>query len=249
MSTLKAVSLDVGWTLAYPAESMWAIYARICREEGVPTVAEDCERLLRNLLSAGHEQAQERFRSGAEYRDSDAEFAGAFVQLSHLIFGQAGLGERAAELSERFFAAFWNEDNWRAFPDSVAVIQALRTRGLKVGVLSNASSDLPKFLARLGILPHLDFVVVSAIEGVKKPDRRIFERTLERAGVAAGEHLHVGDMFLEDVLGAAALGVRALLIERGEHAMFPSFRESEGRDLPAGTVVRDLRQVLEIVSD
>ena len=47
------------------------------------------------------------------------------------------------------------------------------------------------------------------------------------------------------VLGAGALGIRSLLIERGSNAMFPSFRESEGRELPAEAVVQDLRAVLE----
>ena len=245
MKNIKAISLDVGWTLAYPVDSMWTIYARLCAEAGVATAAEDCERLMRMLLVNGQQQAHERFRRNEAFSDSDAEFSGLFMQMSQVIFGQAGLGERAGELSQRFFQTFWNEDNWRAFPDTLDAIRSLRSRGLRVGVLSNAASDLPSFLDRLGILPLLDFVVVSATEGIKKPDRRIFRRTLERAGVAPTEHLHVGDMFLEDILGAGALGIRSLLTERGPNAMFPSFRESEGRELPAEAVVQDLGSVLD----
>jgi HAD superfamily hydrolase (TIGR01549 family) len=244
MKQIRAVSLDVGWTLAYPAESMWEIYARLCGEAGVATTAEDCEQLMRMLMLRGQEQTHARFQRGELFPDSDAEFSGMFVQMSHVIFGQAGLGEHVVELSQRFFDAFWNADTWRAFPDSLDVIRRLRQRGIRVGVLSNAPSSMTRFLERLGILPLLDFVVVSAMEGIKKPDRRIFERTLERAGVAPEEHLHVGDMYLEDILGADAVGIRSLLIDRGPHAMFPSFRESEGRDLAADQVVGDLRDVL-----
>ena len=246
MAKLRAVSLDMGWTLAYPVESIWSIFARLCTGAGVATAPEDCERLVRSLWSSGQEHAHEQFRSGAAYHDSDSEFVGLFAQMGLLIFGQAGLAERAPELSQRFLAEFWNEQNWSVFPEVPAALKSLRARGLRVGVLSNAPSDLPKMLDRLGLLPHLDFAVVSAVEGVRKPDRRIFERTLERAGVAAEEALHVGDLFLEDILGAGAVGIEALLIERGTRSLFPNFPESAGRSVPADKVVRDLAAVVEV---
>jgi FMN phosphatase YigB (HAD superfamily) len=115
---------------------------------------------------------------------------------------------------------------------------------LHIGVLSNAPSNLPSFLERLGLAPHLDFTVVSAIEGVKKPDRRIFEVTLARASVAPEEMLHVGDMYLEDIVGGRAAGMNTLLMERGKRALFPNYRESQGRDIAASAVASDLRQVL-----
>jgi len=249
MAKLRAISLDMGWTLAYPVESIWSIFARLCTEAGVATAAEDCERLVRSLWSSGQEHAHERFRSGSTYHDSDAEFVGLFVQMGGLIFAQAGLVERASELSKRFLAEFWNEQNWRVFPEVVGALQSLRARGLRIGVLSNAPSDLPKMLDRLGLSAHLDFTVVSAVEGVKKPDRRIFERTLDRAGVAPEEALHVGDLFLEDILGAGAVGIRTLLIERGARSLFPSFPESAGQPVPADQVVRDLMAVVEVAEE
>jgi len=244
MKKIKAVSFDMGWTLAYPVDSIWTIYARLCGEAAAPTAAQECERSIRALFAAGHEQALARLRRGERFDDSDAEFTAMFLQISQVIFGQSGLAERAGELSQQFLRRFWNENNWRVFPEVSDVIRTLRAQGVRVGVLSNAPSDLPSFLDRLEILPLLDFAVVSACEGAKKPDRRIFERTLDLAGVEAGEHLHVGDMYLEDILGPGALGIRSLLIERGEKAMFPSFRESDGRDLSSAQVVADLREVL-----
>jgi FMN phosphatase YigB (HAD superfamily) len=129
------------------------------------------------------------------------------------------------------------------------VLQALRGRGVRLGVLSNAPSNLPSFLEQLGVAPWLDFSVVSAVEGVKKPDRRIFEVALSRAGVAPAEALHVGDMYLEDVLGGRAAGIKTLLMERGTRSLFPSYRESEGRGLEPDAVIGDLRAVLLRVDD
>jgi putative hydrolase of the HAD superfamily len=179
------------------------------------------------------------------YSDSDEEFAAAFHHMGALVFGYFGVPGDHGALTSTFLEAFWTEDNWVVFPEVHEAIAEMRRRGLKVGVLSNAPTNLPEFLERLELAPHLDFAVVSAVEGVKKPDRRIFEAALARAGVEPGEALHVGDMYVEDILGGGAAGIRTLLMERGEHSLFPSYRESQERKLPGEQVVCDLRQVLE----
>lgn len=248
MATIRAVFLDVGWTLAYPRTSMWRTFADLCADGGVTTTAETCEQLVRSLSRATHEHAEQRFRSGTQYADSDAEFAAMFGQMGRMIFAQMGVTDGYDELMQSFLQRFWNESNWTAFPEVIDVLQQLRARGVRLGVLSNAPSNLPSFLEQLGVAPFLDFSVVSAVEGVKKPDRRIFEVALARAGAAPAEALHVGDMYLEDVLGGRAAGINTLLMERGEHALFPSYRESEGRGLEPGAVIGDLREVLTRLS-
>lgn len=247
MAAIRAIFLDVGWTLAYPRLSIWEIFARLCTEVGVPTSPEACERLVCMLSRHGAEQAERRFHDGAAYPDSDEEFATVFAQMAQLVFAQFGVGDGHAELTQRFLRTFWNEDNWQLFPEVTQVLAALRARGLKLGALSNAPSNLASFLDRLGIAPYLDFSVISAVEGVKKPDRRIFATAVSRAGVSPQAVLHVGDMYLEDVVGGRAAGLNTLLIERGSHALFPNHRESEGRQLDAASIVSDLSQVLDRV--
>lgn len=244
MATIRAVFLDVGWTLAYPRTSMWQIFSDLCADAGVTATPAACETLVRSLSRATHEHAEQQFRSGAQYDDSDVAFAHSFAQMGRMIFAQMGVAAGHDELTQRFLQRFWNESNWARFPEVIDVLQTLRGRGLRLGVLSNAPSNLPTFLEELGVAPLLDFSVVSAVEGVKKPDRRIFEAALARAGVAPAEALHVGDMYLEDILGGRALGINTLLMERGAHSLFPSYRESEGRGLEPEAVIEDLREVL-----
>ncbi len=248
MTGIRAVFFDVGWTLAYPRASIWEIFADLSAGRGVAAAPAACEQLIKSLSAAAHEQAVARFHGGATYPDSDEEFAALFEQMGTLVFAQLGVEEGRAELVREFFARFWNEDNWSVFPDVPEGLQALRARGLVVGVLSNAASNLPVFLDRLGVAPYLDFAVVSAIEGVKKPDARIFAAALSRAGVAAHEALHVGDMYLEDVVGGRAAGLRTLLMERNPHSLFPGHRESEGRALHPDDVVSTLYDVLKRVA-
>jgi putative hydrolase of the HAD superfamily len=137
--------------------------------------------------------------------------------------------------------------NWAVFPDVPDALRRLRASGLRVGVLSNAGSQLPAFLASLGLADLLDFAVVSAVEGVRKPDRRIFERALELAGARPEEALHVGDMYVEDVLGARRVGVRPILMDRGSRRMFPN--HSEQGDFEVATSLAEIVAELGIGSN
>ena len=103
---------------------------------------------------------------------------------------------------------------FRAYPDAAPALAELRALGARLVCVSNWDYSLPDVLARVGLADELDGVVTSAAVGARKPDPRLFEAALEVAGCAADEALHVGDTPTEDVEGARAAGIRALLIDR-----------------------------------
>ncbi len=101
-----------------------------------------------------------------------------------------------------------------AFPDARPLLQRARDAGARVIVISNWDVSLDDVLGRTGLAPLLDGVVVSAVVGAAKPSPVIFDRALELAGVAAPDCLHVGDSLAEDVAGARASGIEAVLLDR-----------------------------------
>jgi putative hydrolase of the HAD superfamily len=101
-----------------------------------------------------------------------------------------------------------------AYPDAAPALRELRDRGEKLVAVSNWDCSLPAVLERCGLGELLDGVVSSAVAGARKPDPAIFEPALELAGCGPDEALHVGDTPEEDVEGARAAGIRALLIDR-----------------------------------
>jgi putative hydrolase of the HAD superfamily len=100
------------------------------------------------------------------------------------------------------------------YPDAEPALRALRDRGLKLVVVSNWDCSLGGVLDRCGLASLLDGAISSAEAGARKPDPAIFEPALELAGCGPDEALHVGDTPEEDRTGAAAAGIRALLINR-----------------------------------
>jgi putative hydrolase of the HAD superfamily len=104
-----------------------------------------------------------------------------------------------------------------------ALLESLRGRGLKLGLVSNAFDPgwlLHRDLEQMGLAARLDFAVFSSEVGKRKPHPAIFERALAALGVEAAQTLFVGDRLYEDVRGAGELGmttVQALWFRADEH--------------------------------
>ena len=113
-----------------------------------------------------------------------------------------------------------------------ALLESLRGRGLKLGVVSNAF-DPPELLRRdferLGIAERIDAAVFASEVGSRKPHPAIFERALGALGVVAERTLFVGDSLEVDIAGAAALGMHTcqalwFRADEDETAPEPDFR-------------------------
>ena len=122
-----------------------------------------------------------------------------------------------------------------AYPDVLPALGELRDRGVVLVIASNWDCSLPEWLAPTGILALVNGVVTSAEVGEAKPSPRVFERALAVARVAPDEALHVGDKVDNDVEGAAAAGVRAVLLQR------------EGEPPPGVTAIRSLSELLALL--
>jgi putative hydrolase of the HAD superfamily len=104
-----------------------------------------------------------------------------------------------------------------------ALLESLRERGLKLGLVSNAFDPgwlLHRDLEQTGLAGRLDVAVFSSEVGKRKPHPAIFERALEVLGVGASDAVFVGDRLYEDIRGAGELGmttVQALWFRADEH--------------------------------
>src|SRR5438046_6805387 len=94
-----------------------------------------------------------------------------------------------------------------------AALDGIGALGLRRAVVSNSDGRAEWHLERCGVREGLEFVVDSQIEGVEKPDPRIFRIALERLGVAASRALYVGDIRAVDEAGARAAGMHFVLID------------------------------------
>ncbi|HTU94565.1 MAG TPA: HAD-IA family hydrolase [Solirubrobacteraceae bacterium] len=101
-----------------------------------------------------------------------------------------------------------------AYLDARPALLRARAAGARVVVVSNWDVSLAEVLERVGLAPLVDAVVTSAAVGAAKPARAIFEHALGLAGVGAEHARHVGDSLEEDIRGAEACGIAAVLLRR-----------------------------------
>ena len=105
--------------------------------------------------------------------------------------------------------------SFSAFADVEPALRGLRERGLRLAVVSNWDCSLREVLDSAGVLGLVDEVVASAEVGAAKPDPAPFRAALVAVGREAAEAVHVGDREDNDVRGAEAAGIRAVLLRRG----------------------------------
>jgi putative hydrolase of the HAD superfamily len=172
----------------------------------------------------------ERLRAamGAEmvhYRDHAHEAIDA-TALARLRAECAALIERELGVAVSV-EALMSAIRFRAFDDARPALATLSEHGLRLICVSNWDYALPEVLERCGLADALDGVVTSAAAGARKPDPAIFAAALELAGCEAAAALHVGDSAAEDIAGASAAGIPALLIDRGGGGDVASLAEIE----------------------
>ncbi len=103
---------------------------------------------------------------------------------------------------------------FEVYPEVMGALAHVRSRGVRVAIVSDWDRTLAEHLDRLGVGALINAVVVSAEVGVTKPDRRIFTAALDRLSVAPEAALVCGDDPERDLAGARAAGIRGVLIDR-----------------------------------
>ena len=125
---------------------------------------------------------------------------------------RAGVSEGLEERGEELHQMTWLK-GLKLFPETLEVLQHLRGRGMRMGVISDTSPSLQLTLEAAGIGAYFDCAVCSDLVGVMKPAPQMYQTALDALGVAAGESLYVDDCG-EEAEGARRLGFTAFHIDR-----------------------------------
>ena len=117
------------------------------------------------------------------------------------------------------------------FPDVINGLGRLRERGLIVAVISNMNQTSELLCEDMKLTGHVDFAVTSGETGFEKPDSRIFEVALLKAGVLAEEAVFIGDQLDSDIQGAQNAGMHPILMDRyGGHPNYQTYPRAVDMD-------------------
>ena len=131
----------------------------------------------------------------------------------------------------------------RIEPETMDLLEKLKADGLKLGLVSNVS-QLPELLHRdiktFGIARFLDGVAFSSEIGVRKPRPQIFEHVLDQIGAKPTEAVFVGDRLVDDIAGAQAVGMRAVLTRQ--------YRQEEPDSIAPDAVIEHITELPDVLS-
>ena len=205
-----AVSLDVTGTLMH-SPRLGALYSEVLARHGTDIPAANLRQLIPLVwqeLSCRVEGDRDRFgdhpQGASGWWNDYLQRICDYSEVPHP--GRFA----AAELYDRFARA----DAWEIYDDVLPALEALAARGFRMVLTSNWDPRLPGLLERMGLMRRFEALVYSAEVGFEKPHRAVFDSMLERLGLEASQVVHVGDRRLDDVEGAEAVGITALLVDR-----------------------------------
>ena len=209
------VLLDMGGTLVGPSVSFGAVYHDVCRRLGLEVEPDRVERSIWEVWG-------EMDRAIPPGKDRYSHFPGGedeyWLRFAKRVLERAAgvelLDGFAHRAMEHIRDAFMTPSAWQVFPDVRPALERLADDGVRLAVVSNWDSRLPQVLEMLELAPFFEEVAVSHLEGVEKPDPRIFHRVLERMDIGPEMAVHVGDVPELDLDGARAAGIDGVLVDR-----------------------------------
>ncbi|MDH3626780.1 MAG: HAD-IA family hydrolase [Acidobacteriota bacterium] len=211
----STILLDVGETLITADPPFGVVYSRVLAAHGVTAEADQLRRVIQELWTAIPQDlppGTDRFRV---FGGGEEEFWRRFVQqVVTRIAGRPLADEKANQALTEIREAFLDRRAWSVFDDVIPTLAALDEQGVRLGVVSNWDSNLPRILDALDLHDPFETVVVSHLEGIEKPSPELFMVALDRLGVRPNEVLHIGDMPDLDAGGASAAGIDAMVVNR-----------------------------------
>jgi putative hydrolase of the HAD superfamily len=199
---LRAVLFDVDFTLFRPGPELGPEgYRRVGERHGLaldPSKYDDARTAAIDKL--------QRFRELVH----DEEVWIAFTEQIVLGMGGDPAGSRACATD--MVRQWERHENFALYEDALPVLEELRRHGLKIGLVSNGQRDLEEFAAHHAL--EVDAIVGSKAHGRIKPHPSIFVAALRALEVAPDEAAMVGDSYEDDIEGARALGMQAILLDR-----------------------------------
>lgn len=232
------VFLDVGDTVVRPHPSWAGVYRLGLAEAGIRVAEDQLERALHSATRSGAWAFEGPFETTAE-----ASFE-RIKQFDRQVLASLGHPDLPEEVFRRVEAAFERRSAWYVFPDVIPAVETLRAAGFRLCVVSNWLWGAPELLHDLELARHFEALVISARVGFNKPHRGIFEHALRVMGVAPAAAVHVGDSHAADVVGARAVGIRPVLIDRHVNDGARVREEHRDPDLP---VIHDLYGLLDLL--
>lgn len=215
---VEAVMFDAAGTLLRVEPSVGHVYADEASKHGARIAPDSLNQAFRTCWKH-HRTSPE---NGTPFHTSEVIERAWWRRLVWDVFQEVQAPPALMEGFDGFFDGLYERfagpEDWRLYQDAIPTLDALSRKGIRLAVVSNWDSRLPRLLDAMGVADRFEFVITSAEAGVSKPHPGIFQCALARLHLDPSAVVHVGDSEEEDMAGAREAGLWAVFVNRGNDA-------------------------------
>jgi putative hydrolase of the HAD superfamily len=202
VAELKAVLFDVDFTLVRPGPELGPEgYVRAGERHGLTLDA--------SLYDEARNAALQDLKRHPEL-EHDETIWYAFTE--RVVIGMGGEPPASHALAVEITHGWERHEYFELYEDTLPVLAELRDAGLRIGLVSNSARDVHAFARHHRL--EIDAGITSFSHGKTKPHASIFRAVLDLLDVSPEAAAMVGDTVEDDIDGARALGMRAILLDR-----------------------------------
>ncbi len=217
---IRTIFFDVGFTLLQTYPSDQEICQQVCARLGLHIHLEQ----LKNGLVETEDFYLRHMRVNRQVWASDVAIRDFWhMYFMNLLrpFVEEHDEQRLHQLAEALNHEYDSHTSWQLYPDVLPTLEALQASGrYTLGAISDWGLSLGPILQRLQLNTYFEHLLVSAQTGHAKPSPTLYETALARANTIADYSMHIGDSYTLDVLGARAVGMTPVLLDR-KHRLTP----------------------------
>jgi putative hydrolase of the HAD superfamily len=210
---VRTIFFDAGFTLLHPYPSTAEVCRQVCKQLGLHIHLDD----MKQRMSDADDYYYRYMRLNRHTWSSEASIAefwiGYYMNLLRPFIEEQD-EPRLYQLALAINEEFDKHTSWQTYPDVLPTLEALRRKNYTLGVISDWSISLSSILRKLHLTPYFDCLLVSAMTRYAKPSPMLYEQALQRINAIPDYTLHIGDSYIYDVLGARAVGMTPILIDR-----------------------------------
>ncbi len=209
------VFFDVGYTLMALFPSRGDMYAEIAYGHGY-----NLNPLLiqQNFNKLEEEWNKQKILSHPVIHAFQPTVSEHYAQFNAEILMRSGIPRNDKALAftigkEVFDTVFTDYNRWRIFTNVEKFLEKLKKQGKKLAVIENWDNRLTNFMKKWRLDSYFEFILPGGGLNLRKPDSRIFELALQKAHAKPETTIHIGDVYVDDILGAKKAGITPLLFD------------------------------------
>jgi putative hydrolase of the HAD superfamily len=210
---IRTVFFDAGFTLLHPNPSSPEICQKVCQQLGLHIHIDEFNQRMTEADEYYFRQTRLKRHTWASEQTINEFWIEYYMNLLRPLIEEHN-EPLLYELARRITSEFDEHTSWQVYSDVFPVLKTLKAHNYILGVISDWGIALGPILRRLHLTGYFDCLLVSAVTRHAKPSPALYELALQRANSIPDYTIHIGDSYIHDVLGARAVGITPILLDR-----------------------------------